>query len=122
MSEAKPSLNLLILRSQNVDLLRDFYQTLLQVSFEQHTDHGPVHYGMQVGSVYLEIYPTKKELAQLDSPGFSVKNLDEIIARVEAKYLHKAPVDSSFGRFAIIKDPDNRLVHLVEEIKKLNTN
>ncbi len=111
------NINLLVLRSSDIEKLKNFYEKLLEVKFESHTDHGPLHYGALIGSVLLELYSTKKELLQLDSPGFSVSGLENVIARVEPKYVHKQSYDSDFGRMAILKDPDNRLVFLVESEK-----
>lgn len=108
------SLNLVVLRTNQIKHLKEFYENLLELKFEKHLDHGPMHYGASLGDVYFEIYPTQKELGQLDSPGFIVENLDKIISNLEKEHLHKEPKNTQFGRIAIIKDPDNRLVYLTE--------
>ena len=114
-SQDNPRVNLIVLRSTHQERLRDFYQNILDVQFEQHTDHGPMHYGANIGNVYFEIYPSKEATHQKDSIGFSVHGLDSIIEKTGRQYLHRPPQLSQFGRSAILKDPDGRLVHLTEE-------
>ncbi|MDP3882174.1 MAG: bleomycin resistance protein [Nanoarchaeota archaeon] len=113
-NKSKPGLNLVVLRSPQPLRLRDFYQNLLETIFEEHTDHGPIHYGAELGEVYLEIYPTKEKDGSRDGIGFQVGSLEEAIARVGREFLYKAPMQSSFGRTAMLKDPDARIIHLAE--------
>ena len=107
--------NLIILRTPDIERLRDFYARLLQVTFTRHTDHGPEHYAAPLKGLTIEIYPTKRRLEQLDGQGFSVLNLETILARVDKTALHQAPFETPVGRSAMIKDPDGRLIYLTEE-------
>ncbi|HLC98128.1 MAG TPA: VOC family protein [Candidatus Nanoarchaeia archaeon] len=109
-----PSLILLILRSQNLEALLDFYTSLLAISFEEHTDHGPQHYGAQVGEVYLELYPTKQEQRPLDGLGFSVSNLEAALANIDQKYIRRQGEDTPFGKRATLTDPDGRFLYVKE--------
>ena len=110
----KPQINLIILRTQNLDRLKNFYEKLLDTKFDEHTDHGPIHYGSKFGEVYLEIYPTKKNIAQLDGLGFKVSDLEATLKCVDRKNIHKEIENTDLGLTAIIKDPDNRLIYLTQ--------
>lgn len=107
-------LNLVVLRSKDIEGLRSFYSKLLSAEFEEHTDHGPRHYGTQIGETYLEIYTTKQTQGQLDSVGFGTDGLEATIERVGREYIHRPAADTPQGRAATLKDPDGRLVFLVE--------
>ena len=112
--ESMARLDLLILRSENIKRLKEFYSSLLMTKFEKHADHGPAHYGAILGEVLIELYPTKKRISNLDSPGFKVGNIDEVIQRVGNQCVYREPYQNSYGKFAMLKDPDGRLVHLTE--------
>ena len=71
-----------------------------------------------LGRVYFELYPTRQTQKPIDSIGFQVESLDTTIERLGEGCLHKYPTDSNFGRFAILRDPDSRLVHLTEANSK----
>ncbi len=108
-------LNLVVIRSTDIDRLRDFYSALLGVEFvpEKHGD-GPRHYSCQLGDVVLEIYPARDNVPSQESVGFLVPNLEEALKRVELTHIHKAPMQTDYGRLAVIRDPDGRMVHLEE--------
>lgn len=99
-------LNLLILRTKDIEELKSFYSNLLNVNFEEHLDHGPRHYGAKVGNTYLEIYQTRKEQRQLDGLGFSLSSL-EFKANVSEEFI----LERSENNIKL-KDPDGRLVFL----------
>jgi predicted enzyme related to lactoylglutathione lyase len=107
-------INLLILRSRDIERLKDFYQILLGIEFEKHTDHGALHYGAQIGNVYMEIYPTKTKHMPPDSPGFVVDNLEDALSRVDTKHIHSKFLDAPYCKTAMVRDADNRLIHLTE--------
>ncbi|MDP3640250.1 MAG: hypothetical protein Q8R53_03550 [Nanoarchaeota archaeon] len=109
-----PSLTLLILRSHDIETLREFYTSFLDTPFEEHTDHGPRHYGAQVGEVYLELYPTKQEQRPLDGIGFSVSNLEAALANIDQKYIRHRGEDTPFGKQATLTDPDGRFLYIKE--------
>lgn len=115
MVNKKRSLNLVVLRSPDLERAKSFYENLLSCKFDEHLDHGPKHYGISLGEVYLEIYSTKENRPSIDSFGFHVPSIDEVINKLGNECIHRAARESSFGRYAIIKDPDNRLVHISED-------
>lgn len=105
-------INLLILRTHNLEKLRIFYEGIFNVVFEEHLDHGPRHYGAKFDESYIEIYPTSKEQGQLDGFGMNVENIETLLRRVSKEDLHRSLESSPKGRSAIIRDPDNRLIYL----------
>ena len=109
------TLNLVVLRSADINRTTAFYSAVLGLEFEQHADHGPLHYGAQVGPVYMEIYPTKKQQIQLDSVGFQVTGLQHIVDNNEEAVYHKVEVREGKRRVTL-KDPDGRLVFLTEQL------
>jgi len=115
-SDYSARLDLIVLHSRDIEKSRSFYSILLGVDFtkEKH-DKGHEHYSCTLDGLVIEIYPVNKEIAQPDSLGFAVTNLNKVIERIGNNYVHRPPMRTGYGRRAVIKDPDNRLVHLVEK-------
>ncbi len=118
------SLSQLVLRTNNLEPLRDFYEKLLAISFtpEQHDD-GPRHYSCQLGDVLLELYPTKQkentaQKGARDRLGFAIKNLDDLFDRIDWKYVKTDVFETENGRAMELSDPDGRRVY-VEEKKRI---
>ncbi len=56
-----PRLNLIVLRSKDINYLREFYESLgLQFTLEQH-DEGSQHYSCTREGIIFELYPMTKE-------------------------------------------------------------
>lgn len=108
-------LDLLVLHTPDIEKLKTFYQSLLNLEFKKSQHGGPAHYECIIGEVVLEIYPTKKQIDQSASIGFMVPNLDDAIKRVGIEYVHQKPLNTEHGRRAMLYDPDKRSVHLVEK-------
>ena len=81
---------------------------------EEKHDEGPTHYSSKGKGIVLELYPTKKDNQDDTMTGFSVSSLEATIENVGAEYVHKEAFQTEEGRAAILKDPDGRLVYLVE--------
>src|SRR5881227_1917547 len=80
-----PALNLLVIRSPDIDRSARFYQ-LLGLTFTKHTHGtGPQHYAAELGSAVFEIYPRRDENDSTTSTrlGFKVPNLDQTIAALQ---------------------------------------
>jgi len=114
-----PKLNLLILKSPDIEALRAFYELLGCVfESEQHGD-GPSHYSAALGGVLLELYPLAEGTAPVDTStriGFSVEGVDDAVTRlVEGGVeLVKPVAQTEWGLKAIVHDPDGRAVELLE--------
>ncbi|MES2923175.1 MAG: VOC family protein [Verrucomicrobiota bacterium] len=112
------ALNLVVLRSTDMERAAKFY-SLLGLNFTRHRHgSGPEHFAAEVGGGVFEIYPQAA-----DGPstlgtriGFSVRSLDSAINAL-SEYpgaVISAPKDSQWGRRAVIADPDGHRIELVE--------
>ena len=108
------SCNLVILRSPFPERLKTFYESLLKETFDYHTDHCSPHYAASLGDVVVEIYSTKSALPACDGIGFCVSSIKAAIERIGEQYVHRPAAPSPYGISALLRDPDNRLVHLTE--------
>lgn len=113
-------LNLLVIRTKNPRLLAEFYEKIgLQFEYHQH-GNGPFHYATALGKTVFEIYPFTKSQQEADKTlrlGFTVKNLDELIAKLKQENINilTEPAHSEWGYFAVIADPDGRKIELTEK-------
>lgn len=111
-----PALNLVVIRSTDIEWARQFYQRMgLLIRRDAH-DSGPAHYVSVVCGLVFEIYP----LAPGQPPttgtrlGFQVDAVDDLVAGlVEAGgSVVVAPRDVPGGRHAVIADLDGHRVEL----------
>lgn len=117
--------SLVVLRCSDLELSRAFY-TALGLAF--HTERhgtGPVHYSCQLGDLVLELYPGKpgsapdRTQAGAIMHGFRIESLDTVLVSLQALGTKKvqSPADSSWGRRAVVLDPDGRAVELTQPSK-----
>lgn len=110
-------LNLLVLKTDNLEPLAEFYN-LLGIEFEYHKhDRSPMHYSGKIGDLILEIYPLAKLQQQADSNlriGFQLDDFDSVIAQLKNKKISfiSEPTQTEFGYMAVVKDSDGRKVEL----------
>jgi predicted enzyme related to lactoylglutathione lyase len=116
---SSPSLRLLVLRTKQLERLRDFY-TLLGVSFvpERHGD-GPLHYAGDLAGAVLELYPFHGDGSRSDALtriGFSVRDLSATLLGLEAAggKVVSRPHETSWGLRTVVQDPDGRAVELYQ--------
>jgi len=113
-----PTLNLLVIRSPDIDRSARFYE-LLGLVFTKHAHGtGPEHYAAELGSAVFEIYPRHEEKDSTSRArlGFRVANLDQTITALQqagAKIV-SAPKDTPFGRRAVVDDPDGHRIELTQ--------
>lgn len=117
MSTASPRLNLVVLRSPDIERAANFY-TRLGLHFTRHAHGtGPEHYDSVVNGLVFEIYPATEKSGPTTGTriGFIVPSVDDLMPLVVeqgAKVL-TPPTDSEWGRRAVIKDLDGHTVELV---------
>jgi predicted enzyme related to lactoylglutathione lyase len=115
---SSPALNLLVIRSPDVDRSARFYE-LLGLVFTKHAHGtGPQHYAAELGSAVFEIYPRtdEKDSTSRTRLGFRVANVDQTITKLQqsgAKII-SPPKDTSFGRRAVVDDPDGHRIELTQ--------
>ncbi|MCW1926252.1 VOC family protein [Luteolibacter arcticus] len=119
MQTPPPFLNLLVIRSADLDRAERFYR-VLGLHFERHRHGtGPEHLAAEPceGGAVFEIYPANAKAGSTTSVriGFSVDAVDACLdPLVEAGgTIIQPPADSEWGRRAVVADPDGHRVELV---------
>ncbi len=117
---ASVTLSLVVLKTRQVNALRDFYGSLgIELAQEQH-GKGPVHFAGRVGKVVLEIYPLPEGGTAADGAtrlGFTVERLAEIIQALQAlgTPVVTEPQNTEWGLRVVVRDPDGRAVELYQQ-------
>lgn len=112
------TLNLLVLRSNDIHKAAKFYETL-GLQFELHSHGtGPKHFAAQTNQIVFEIYPAseKHPVSASTRIGFAVLAVDEAahsLAACGGKIL-MAPEESVWGRRAVVRDLDGHSVELTQ--------
>lgn len=105
-------LALLVIRTDKIESLKEFYRILgLELKEEKH-GNGPLHYSVNVSNLILEFYPSR--YPTFNRLGLRVEDIKKVI-----KDLTKAGVDICEpavhvpgGYFAYVLDPEGRIVEL----------
>lgn len=114
-----PLLNLVVIRSEDLDRSERFYR-VLGLNFERHRHgSGPEHLAAQPymdGSVF-EIYPANAKSGATTGVriGFNIDAVDPYMEPLleAGGSIIQAPSDSKWGRRAVVADPDGHKVELV---------
>jgi predicted enzyme related to lactoylglutathione lyase len=113
-------LSLLVLKTDQIEQVRNFYQGLGLAFQEEKHGNGPIHFSARIQDTVVEIYPLPKAVPQADMTtrlGFRIENLDATIQKLKEKggkvVSEAQPKGSGFA--AIVKDPDGRSVELTQE-------
>ena len=112
-------IRLLVIRTNNLKRLTEFY-TLLGLVFDYH-QHGnfPFHYSTTIGSLVLEIYPLAKGQVEIDKNlrlGFAVNNFDETLNILNNQNItFPTPILTDFGFLTVITDPDGRKIEIYKK-------
>jgi len=118
-----PVLNLVVIRSINLERSEKFYN-VLGLKFERHAHgKGPEHLACELcdGSYVFEIYPANQKIGSTAGVriGFRVDAVDEYIddlVQASGKLI-QGPKDSEWGRRAVVTDPDGHKVELLTPLK-----
>lgn len=122
MLAAPPHLNLVVIRSGDIDRAVTFYQ-MMGLVFEKHSHgSGPEHYASEVSGFVFEIYPLNEGQPPTTSTriGFSVDDVDAIVSSLKnlgAKIV-SPPKDSEWGRRAVVRDLDGHSVELITPLNR----
>jgi lactoylglutathione lyase len=111
------ALNLVVIRSADLERSRLFYETLgLRFTLERHGS-GPEHLAADAGAVVFEIYPrgTGPESSGTRI-GFRVPSLADVVSAAQASgaKVVSPPAESPWGMRAVLMDPDEHRIELVE--------
>ncbi len=112
-------LNLVVIFSTDIDRAEQFYR-LLGLDFIKHRHgSGPEHYTCELGEMIFEIYPSQIDTDSIGSVrlGFQVVSVDTAIAELmkQGAKIISLPQNSSWGRRAVVVDPDGHRVELTEK-------
>jgi lactoylglutathione lyase len=113
------SINLVVLRSANLDLSSAFYSKLGLVFAQHQHGSGPLHLTAELAGSVFEIYPSTPSFPPSVGTrvGFRVPSLDNVIAAL-AYYpgsIISEPKTSPWGYRAVVVDPDGHHIELVED-------
>jgi lactoylglutathione lyase len=114
-----PALNLVVIRSPDIDKSAAFY-TALGIRFSKHSHgKGPEHYASEDGPLTFEIYPQINSAPVTTGTrlGFKVSNVDALLPLLverEGKIVSTAQ-DSPWGRRAVVTDPSGHKVELTQQ-------
>ncbi|MBS4218254.1 VOC family protein [Bacillus sp. FJAT-49711] len=114
------SLNLIVLKSNNLEASVSFYKELgLKFKKEQH-GKGPEHYACELDHLVFEIYPSTEKQIEKIRIGFAVEKLENMIEalRSKGKKITTEPKMSPWGKRAVVIDPDGNSVELLESLDK----
>jgi lactoylglutathione lyase len=117
MQAPPPQLNLVVLRSSNLEEAAKFYREI-GIIFTRHAHgSGPEHYASEVNGVVFEIYPLSAKSSPTTGTriGFKVESVDDSVVRLSkiGAIVVTLPNDSEWGRRAVVKDFDGHTVELV---------
>lgn len=113
------NLKLLVIRTNQMEVLVKFYQLFgLEFEYDQH-NNSPFHYATNIGEMVLEIYPLAKNQLVADNNlrlGFSIDNFEELIETLknnDCKFT--TPTQTDFGFLTIVNDPDGRKIEVYKK-------
>lgn len=115
-------INLIVIRVSDIERSACLYRALgLALTREKHGT-GPEHYSADLEGTIFELYPqsTDQEGTSRIRLGFTVNQLDRVVnACVTAgARLVASPKESSWGRRAVIEDPDGHKIELTEDTRR----
>lgn len=104
-------ISLLVIRCQNIELSKRFYESL-GLSFVKETHgNGPTHYACEHDGFVFELYPNKGKPPQdKNRLGFKVSNLKNIAEHVNITSTYQQGSSTIY----VLTDPDGRNVEISE--------
>lgn len=117
MLPAPPIVNLLVIRSVDIERAVSFYREL-GMPFVRHShDGGPEHYSSTLNGFVFEIYPQRGSHHHTTSSrfGFKVADVDSLVESLQqiGATIVQPPENSAWGRRAVVKDFDGHTVELL---------
>lgn len=122
--EGEPKLELLVLRTNDLQRAKEFYSCLGFKFIEEKHGSGPTHYSTQIHNTVMEIYPGTE--AEPLSPrnagavmlGLTVESLNQVIEKLaEIGISPERPIrETELGKTTTILDVDGRFIQLTEPI------
>lgn len=106
-------LNLLVLRSADIDAARRFYECF-GMTFERHRHgDGPEHFGAEGPAGVFEIYPAGANGPDCAGLGFAAQDLAATSDRLRAAGFEPGDItEQPWGTTFVVRDPDGRRVEV----------
>jgi len=110
-----PSITLLVLRCNDIQVSKAFYERFGFTFIKEQHGKGPVHYSTQTNGIVLELYPgNPTEKTDNIRLGFSCASL----AQLESVDKHPIPVNDfqseNNTHIIVVTDPDGRRIELIQ--------
>jgi predicted enzyme related to lactoylglutathione lyase len=122
MKAAVSDLGALIIFTDNLEAVVEFYSAIgVPLELEQHGD-GPVHYACDLGLTHFAVFhggpgaAPEFRLGGSSFAGFTVNSLEAALGAAKAVKAEvvQEPTEYPWGWRALVKDPDGRVVELFE--------
>ncbi|MEL6457444.1 MAG: VOC family protein [Cyanobacteria bacterium J06621_15] len=112
------ALNLIVIRVKDLEISKKFYERLgINFVCEQH-GNGEKHLCAMLSGIVFEIYPSNNNNIDTSAVrlGFRVSSVDKTIEELQAieTDIISPPKNSSWGKRAVIVDPDGHKIELIE--------
>jgi lactoylglutathione lyase len=115
---ASPRLNLVVIRSSDIDKSALFYSALGLIFSKHSHGTGPEHYASEGGEVTFEIYPLMDSTSTTTATrlGFKVTDLDSLLPTLveQGGRIASPAKDSPWGRRAVVIDPSGHKIELIQ--------
>lgn len=114
----KISFVLLVLRCQDIEIVKRFYECFGLIFKQEKHGHGPVHFSSVLSECVFEIYPIiEKQSPSNNRLGFRVEYPEKVLQELTRKGFQIKPsrMSTDFGEITVIKDPDGRYVEIYKE-------
>lgn len=110
-------LNLLVIRTEKPELLKNQYELLgFEFDYHQH-GNGPFHFASEIDGFVFEIYPLTKSMEKADNSirlGFNIEELETKMKQLEnSNWVIKSPLsETEWGLTSVVQDLDGRKIEL----------
>jgi len=102
-------LNLLVLRCENIEASRKFYEQLGLIFVKEKHGKGVEHYSSCLESLVFEIYPLAKGESPCNSRlGFSIQSIRSLISKIDIHSQYEFNGKINY----VVVDPDGRKVEI----------
>jgi catechol 2,3-dioxygenase-like lactoylglutathione lyase family enzyme len=102
-------ISLLVLRCENIEASKGFYERLGLVFQKEKHGRGPEHYSSEHDGVVFELYPNKGVSPDDNTRlGFKVSNLQETLGKIEVSDEYEFNGTTTY----VVIDPDGRKVEV----------
>ena len=113
-------INLIVIRSVDLNRAESFYQNLGLTFVRHRHGSGPEHMASESAGFVFEVYPRSNDRDSTSHVrlGFVVDDIDAIIQRLREASVEvvTAPYESPWGRRAVVKDHDGHTVELTSKV------